>query len=198
MRFINYGISRYTVALLEMELAKECVASGAAESVFITEHYAVCSAGKSSQKSDFLNISGIPIYYSSRGGRVTIHSPGQLVIYPIIDIKSRGISISMYVKQLEEWIKTVLRMFGINPLQKCSEIGVWVGDAKIGFVGIRVSGGITSHGLCLNISNDVSLFKSIVPCGLEGMQITSMEKILNRQIPLDDIASLFKKAVPFS
>jgi lipoyl(octanoyl) transferase len=197
IRFIDCGILRYPIAIIEMGTAHDEVTAGGDECVFITEHYPMYSAGKSSKAVDFLAIPTIPVYYPHRGGRVTVHSPGQLVVYPIINLRVRGIAISMYIRLLERWIIDVLSIFGIHNTQARDNVGVWVNGEKIGFIGVSVSRGVTSHGLCLNVSNDLSLFDAIVPCGLSEAKITSMEKVLHKVIAMADVADAFKDAVPF-
>ncbi|MDR0695819.1 MAG: lipoyl(octanoyl) transferase LipB [Holosporales bacterium] len=174
-----------------MDIAHEGVVSGGEECVFITEHYPLYSAGKSFKETDFVATPVVQIYYPQRGGRVTVHSPGQLVIYPIINLRARNITISAYIRLLEGWILDVLSVFGIYHAQARSEVGVWVNEEKLGFIGVQVRNGITSHGLCLNISNDLSLFEAIIPCGLNNVKVTSMEKILGRRVALADVAKAF-------
>jgi lipoyl(octanoyl) transferase len=197
VKIIEQGISRYPFSLISMDIAHESVSAGEEECIFITEHYPLYSAGKSFKESDFLAPPTIPTYYPRRGGRVTVHSPGQLVIYPIINIRARGIMINEYVNVLERWIVTVLNLFGIANAQSHEKIGVWVDNEKIGFIGISVQRGVTSHGLCLNVSNDLSLFDAIIPCGLSDMKITSIERILDRKIALTDVAKAFTETMPF-
>ncbi len=182
MRFIDLGLTKYPIALLEMNIAVENVSKGGEECIFFTQHEALYSAGKSFQSQDFLNHPKIPVYYPNRGGKITVHSPGQLVIYPIINLKSRNINIHDYVVMLENWIIAVLKDCGIAGKTSDKGIGVWIddpkiGEAKIGFIGIHIAHGVTSHGLCLNISNDLSFFQDIVPCGLSDSQISSLSSL---------------------
>ena len=181
LRFIDLGLTKYPIALIEMDIAVENVLKGEDECIFFTEHEALYSAGKSFLKEEFIKTPKLPIYYPNRGGRITVHSPGQVVIYPIINLKKRNLNIHDYVKILENWIIEVLSDFGISGKTSDKGVGVWIeepqrGDAKIGFIGIHVTHGVTSHGICFNVSNDLSLFDSIVPCGLYQLSITSLSK----------------------
>ncbi len=202
MRFIDLGLTKYPVALLEMDIAVDNVLNGKDECIFFTQHEAIYSAGKSFKKTDFLKTPNLPIYYPNRGGRITVHSPGQLVIYPIINLKKRNINIHEYVVMLEKWIIDVLKDFGITGTTSDKGVGVWVktpshGDAKIGFIGIHVTHGVTSHGLCFNVYNDLSPFRSILPCGLENLQTVSLSELCSVE-SMKDVVFSFKYHMPFS
>ncbi len=202
MRFIDLGVTKYPVALLEMDIAVENVLNGEDECIFFTQHEALYSAGKSFRHEEFLNAPSLPVYYPNRGGKITVHSPGQIVIYPIINLKKRNINIHEYVIMLENWMIDVLKEFGIAGQKSDKGIGVWIKtpnheDAKIGFIGIHVTHGVTSHGLCLNVSNDLSLFKSILPCGFNDLLITSFS-MLGIVESRENVEFSFKCHNPFS
>jgi lipoyl(octanoyl) transferase len=181
-----------------MEIAKQAVLNGERESIFIIEHECMYSVGKSSKIEDFTKIPNIPLYYTNRGGRITVHSPGQIVIYPIINLKKRELSINNYVRILEDWMICVLEKFGLHAKKSTKGVGVWMNDVeKIGFVGIQIEHGITSHGLCLNVSNDLSLFDAIVPCGIKRIHVTSMEKALEKTPCVSDVIETFIANPPF-
>lgn len=142
MKFIiPEDITAYSISLIDMDIAHEKVLSGQEESVFIVEHQGVYSAGKSFEFSDFRQQCEYPIYYTKRGGRVTVHNMGQVVVYPILNLKKRNINVSSYVLMLEQWMIKVLSRFGITASLSDDGIGVWVNGAKIGFVGIRIEKG---------------------------------------------------------
>jgi lipoyl(octanoyl) transferase len=196
LRFIDYGLSKYPIAMLDMQIAHEEVAAGGDECVFMTEHEAMYSAGKSFVEEDFLRPPHYPIYYPNRGGRVTVHAGGQIVIYPIINLRRRNMSISHYVRILEDWMIEVLKMFHVDAYTSDRGIGVWTCGAKIGFIGVRVRRGVSSHGLCLNVSNDLSMFEAIVPCGITGLSITSLMEAIGRSTQMADVKAAFIKAAP--
>ena len=196
MKFINLGITKYPIALIEMDMAHERVANGEDEVIFITEHEALYSAGKSFEMTDFVSIPKLPIYFPKRGGRITVHSLGQLVIYPIINLLNRHLNIHTYVMMLQEWIICVLSKFNIPANTSNLGIGVWCQGAKIGFIGIQISRGVSMHGLCLNISNDIKLFDKIVPCGIKNVEISSIYK-LGYKITMDEIIKSFISYCPF-
>ncbi|MDR1488710.1 MAG: lipoyl(octanoyl) transferase LipB [Holosporales bacterium] len=199
MNFIyKKGITPYIFSLIEMHWVEECVyTESEEETILIQQHEGVFSVGKSFEKQDFVSSHSFPVYYTKRGGRITVHNPGQIVVYPIVNIKKRGINVSEYVKILENWIIEVLKTFKI--IGECSKdgIGIWVNGAKIGFIGIRIERGITTHGLCLNVNNDLRPFDSIIPCGIPNLSITSMQKTLKTNVSPDDIGGNFIKSCPF-
>lgn len=202
MKFINLGLTKYPVALLEMDIAVENVQNGEEECVFFTEHEALYSAGKSYRPEEFIQPPKLPVYYPNRGGKITVHSPGQLVIYPIVNLKKRNLNIHEYVTILEKWIIDVLYEFGITGKTSDKGVGVWVedprlGDAKIGFIGIHVSHGVTSHGLCFNVSNELSLFVSVEPCGLSDEKVLSLST-LDISSSIRDVMAFFIFHSPWS
>jgi lipoate-protein ligase B len=115
-----------------------------------------------------------------RGGDVTFHGPGQLVGYPILDIRAMGIGPAAYVRMLESMLIDVLAKFGFVAERRDGFPGAWCGDAKIASIGVRVSRGVTTHGFALNVDTDLSWFDAIVPCGLVGVRMTSMARELGQ------------------
>ncbi len=139
---------------------------------------------------------GIGVYEAGRGGDVTYHGPGQLVGYPILDLKPDRRDLHAYLRSLENVLIGALRTFGIDGQRDASATGVWAGGAKVAAIGIRVSSGwITSHGFALNVSTDLSYFDTIVPCGLHGCQVTSVSRFLGREIALDAVAPALVRAM---
>jgi lipoate-protein ligase B len=129
---------------------------------------------------------GVEIVQSDRGGDVTFHGPGQLVVYPIIRLADHGLSVGGYVRMLQEIVIDVLREIGIES-HRDEAIGVWVGEGekaeKICAIGVRVRRGVTLHGLALNVTTDLRYFNLIVPCGIANRGVTSIQKILGEQTP---------------
>ena len=187
----------YSIAMIDMEIARLEVESGNDECIFILEHNSLYSAGKSYEECDFLIQNNYKVYYSNRGGRVTVHNPGQIVVYPVLNLKKRAINIHQYVKMLEQWMIDVLRMFNIKGTRKDGAVGIWANEAKIGFVGIRIVKGITSHGICLNVCNDLTLFDAIIPCGIDNVKITSISKILQKHVYIKQVKAIFANTCKF-
>lgn len=197
IRFINLGLTKYPIAMLEMGIVIENVKNGNEECILITEHEALYSAGKSYDSSDFITLPKYPVYFPQRGGRVTVHAPGQLVIYPIIDLKKRNLNVSSYIRLLEFWIIHALNKMNVKSILSNEGVGIWIEDSKVGFIGVRIEHGIAFHGLCLNVSNDLSMFNSIIPCGINNLKITSLEKYLNKTIDMNEVIRSFIETNPF-
>lgn len=131
---------------------------------------------------------GAELHYSERGGDITFHGPRQAVIYPIISLRDIGFGARKYVETLELVMIELASLYGViaRPGIK-GETGVWVGDKKIGAIGVRISSGITSHGLAFNIDPDLNFFKYIVPCGIVDKGVTSLRKETRLELPTDEV-----------
>jgi lipoate-protein ligase B len=150
------------------------------EYVFVTEHPSVFTVGKSGTLSSLLKsreeieACGIDIIACERGGNITYHGPGQLVVYPVVNLRRRNLSVAAFIEMLEEIMVQTAAGFGVSAVRDPRNRGVWVGDNKLGSVGIRVRHGISFHGLALNVNLAVEPFSWIRPCGLTGVGVTSL------------------------
>ena len=148
--------------------------------LLILEHPHVFTLGRRGADSDILATSeelarlGVDVHHIDRGGQVTYHGPGQLVGYTIVNLRDQGIGPLCFVRSLEEVIKSTLEEFGIVVEIGQRPTGVWVGGSKIAAIGIKVSKGVTTHGFAVNVNPDLRYFDRIVPCGMAGVEITSM------------------------
>jgi lipoyl(octanoyl) transferase len=125
---------------------------------------------------------------TGRGGDVTYHGPGQLVAYPILDLKPDRKDVHRYLRSLEEVVVRVLASYEVEGRRIESSTGVWTDSGKVAAIGIRISSGwITSHGFALNVSTDLSYFDTIIPCGLSDRSVTSLERILGRVVPMEEV-----------
>lgn len=162
-------------------------------SLILLEHPHVFTLGRRGQNTDVLASEatlaslGASIHYSDRGGQATYHGPGQLVGYPIINLRQTGLGPLKYVRALENVINTTLAAFGIKSSSDDRPTGVWVGEKKIAAIGIRVSRGVTMHGFALNVNLDQSYFNHIVPCGLPGAKVTTMENEMSTNITISEV-----------
>ena len=162
--------------------------NGGPEVLILLEHEPVFTMGRQSQtsdilvSSDYLEKKGIAIHRVERGGLITYHGPGQLVAYPIFHLRHMGLGVADMVHRLEEVILKTLSPFGIKGWRREGYRGVWVETDKIASIGIAVRRGITFHGLALNYNTDLAHFDLINPCGLSGVRMTSMAKILGSAI----------------
>jgi lipoate-protein ligase B len=154
--------------------------------LIIVEHDHVYTLGKNANSSNVLNRI-CEIIPTQRGGDVTYHGPGQLVAYPIINLKKRKIGVKSYVAMIEKLISNILFDYGLKPHVPIKETGVWIDDRKIASIGIHVSRGVTMHGLAINVNTDLTYFDNIISCGIEGVKMTSMDKELGKKILMNDI-----------
>ena len=154
--------------------------------LIIVEHNHVYTLGKNANSNNVLNRI-CEIIPTQRGGDVTYHGPGQLVAYPIINLKKRKIGVKSYVAMIEKLISNILFDYGLKPHVPIKETGVWIDDRKIASIGIQVSRGVTMHGLAINVNTDLTYFDNIISCGIEGVKMTSMDKELGKKIRMNDI-----------
>lgn len=148
-------------------------APGSSDSFWWLQHQAVYTTGLR-ERHPPPEVNGIQLVASDRGGLRTCHSPGQLVLYPLLNLERIGLGASSYVKLLEQATIAVLAQWGIVAATRDGAPGVYVDNAKIASIGVRLASGNCYHGLALNISNDLSLFAAIVPCGMENLRLTRM------------------------
>lgn len=132
---------------------------------------------------------GIELHESSRGGDVTYHGPGQLVAYPVIDLAAHGRDIHRYLRGLESVVLDLLGGYGLEGRRDEAYTGVWVGDEKVCAIGVAVTRWVTYHGLALNVSTDLDHFGLIVPCGIRHRGVTSLAKLLGRDMAMAAVGS---------
>jgi lipoyl(octanoyl) transferase len=137
-----------------------------------------------------LSTRGIAVFETGRGGDVTYHGPGQLVGYPIIDLKPDRQDVHRYVRDLEEVLIRTAGSFGIRAGRVSGLTGVWVGHEKLAAIGVRIARWVTSHGFALNVGTDLDHFNLIVPCGIADRGVTSLERLLGRPVDLGEASNL--------
>ncbi len=147
------------------------------DEVWIVEHLPVFTLGRNGKRKHILDAGNIPIIPIDRGGQVTYHGPGQLVIYLLIDLKRRKMGVRQFVTHIENAIINFLAAYDINATNDPKAPGVYVNHQKIAALGLRISKGCTSHGLSLNIDMDLEPFKRINPCGYKGLKVTQCKDL---------------------
>jgi len=159
------------------------------ETLFLLEHEPVYTIGRRLDKSSLGNVAYLPhpVFEINRGGQATYHGPGQLVGYPILDLKKRGKDLHVYLRALEMAVIRLVESFGIQAVFCEGKTGVWVANHKIASIGIGVRRWITMHGFALNVSSDLTGFLSITPCGLSGVRMTSLSLELGREVSLEEV-----------
>ena len=144
------------------------------ELLWILEHNTVYTGGTSSNQKDLIN-QNIKIIKTNRGGKYTVHSPGQKVIYFVLNLNKRKKDIRKLISQVENCIINILKEYKISSYADKENIGIWVADKKIAAIGIRVKKWVAYHGFCLNVNNDLKKYKNIIPCGIKDKGITSLK-----------------------
>ena len=180
--FVDLGLKPYKeVHKLQVQLAKALHEGLLYQEQFLcVEHPAVFTMGRNASRAhlgvtgSFLAERSIAVVPIERGGEVTFHGPGQLVLYPILRLKKRHLRVSAYVELLEELMLRLAADFGVEAGRDARNHGVWVGDNKLGSIGIAIRHGVSFHGLALNVNLDLTPFAWINPCGLTGVQMTSL------------------------
>ncbi len=154
--------------------------------LILTEHPAVYTFGKSGREENLLlpeqdiRARGIELYWTDRGGDITFHGPGQLVGYPIFDLHNHYLDVGRFLREIEQALIDALAVFGIQGSRNAAGTGVWVGEAKIAAIGIKLSRWVTKHGFALNITTDLTYFENIIPCGISDKAVTTMARECGR------------------
>ena len=191
-RAFRLGIVDYEKALLlQNRLAEARGKEEIPDTLLLLQHPPVVTMGKSGKAQNVLNpqvleSKNIKVIYTDRGGDVTYHGPGQLVLYPILNLRAYRLSVPGYVWNLEETAIRLLASYGIAAGRMEKLRGVWVGQEKIAALGVHLSRWISKHGLALNVSTDLDPFSLINPCGT-GRRATSMAALLARRISMDEV-----------
>jgi lipoate-protein ligase B len=187
---VPYEEARSTQRRLEAERQKDAIP----DVLLLLEHPPVYTRGRRSTPeelpmgAEWYERQGIEVRDTDRGGRVTYHGPGQLVAYPIVSLKPYGDDVHAYVRKMEQVAIASLDDWGVEAGVIEGLTGVWVEERKVGSIGVHVSRGVTTHGLAINVNNDLQPFEWIVPCGIEGARMTSLSRERGAEQDLDAFA----------
>lgn len=191
---LDLGLMAYGEAWgIQQRLHAQRITGEIPDTLLFVEHPPVITLGKAFQPQnllfapEFYAQRGIEVTPTDRGGDVTCHNPGQLVGYPIFDVRALGADLHRYLRQIEEVLIRTLGTYGIPATRSEGYTGVWVGEEKIAAIGIKVARWVSMHGFALNVNNDLSLFQMIVPCGILDKGVTSLSRLLGRTVPMEEV-----------
>lgn len=198
---IGAGSVVYSAAYTwQRELHARRVAGQIPDLVVLLEHPSVITLGRRFRPQHLLapveqlRRRGIEVHEADRGGSITYHGPGQLVAYPVVDLRTEqkpNPDVIAYLRLLEAAALATVADFGVRAELRPGLTGVWVGPDKLGAIGVNVSRGVTKHGMALNVSTDLELFSSMIPCGLPNAGVTSMQRLLGETPPIEAVSSAF-------
>ncbi len=186
----------YQVAFdMQVRLRDRCIDEPDGPSYLMpVEHPPVITIGRRGQAADVLAAGrrleemGVAVHRTNRGGQVTFHGPGQLVVYPIVDLRRRGPDLHRYLRDLQSWLVRLCASYGVTAHAKGPHTGCWVGERKIASIGIAVRRWVTYHGVALNVAPDLDYFDLIVPCGLPDVTMTSLKRETGHAPELNEVA----------
>ena len=185
--FKSLGITKYSDALEKMKVKLR--EKNFKNEIWFLEHFKIFTLGTAANKAHVLDSKDIPVYQSDRGGEVTYHGPGQLVIYFLLDFKKLNIGPKTLVETLQKFVQSILDEFDIESSLIAGAPGVYVDDKKIASIGLRISNGKTYHGISMNIDMDLEPFSFINPCGYEGLKVVQLKDYVN-DITIKDVEKL--------
>jgi len=191
---LDLGFVEYRKALaLQKEFVARRRLGEVEDSCFMVEHPAVFTIGRTGKRENLLvseselAIAGIEVIGVDRGGDITFHGPGQLLIYPIIDLKGKAKDLHRYLRDLEELGLRILSGYAIRGQRIKEKTGIWVGKAKIASIGVAARDWVTYHGISINVNVDLRFFSMINPCGMKGIEVTSLGVLLNRDVAMREV-----------
>ncbi len=196
MEVLDLGLVGYSEALKRQEdLLYKRINGRVGDTLVLAEHHPVISLGRVGKRESitsesFFEGKGTPVIVSSRGGEITYHAPGQLVLYPIIDLSRKKRDISFYIDFLEKTAVNSLKRLAVEA-ERTTRRGVWTKGKKIAFIGIALKRWVTFHGIAVNINCDIEPFSYIHPCGESDIRVTSAKEELGREIPMDEVKRTF-------
>lgn len=200
--FIETGLIDYRRCWALQKQIREEVRVGGREKVLFVEHPAVYTLGVHGKSENLIRLpEGTECIRIERGGDITFHGPGQLVVYSILDLRKRHLGVKQYVHLLEQWVLAIIKHYGIEGASTDDAPGVWIGlgspdERKICALGVKISHGLTLHGFALNVTTDLSAFSAINPCGFIDKGVTSILRETGKEIAIKDVIAVAKRTIP--
>ncbi len=192
---VSLGLVSYKEAWdIQLRTSGEVAEGRRPDTLLLLEHPHVYTLGRRGREDDILvdaealESLGVEVHHTDRGGEVTYHGPGQLVGYPILNLRRWGGGPLKHVRALERTLIETLAEFGVRAESEGHPTGVWVEERKIAAIGVKVSRRVTTHGFALNVSTDLAYFDHIVPCGMPGSRVTSLSRELGRNVSVNEVA----------
>ena len=189
---LDFGVIDFEKCLsIQKELVRRRRLGEIDDSLILAEHRNVFTIGRTGKIENLLvepadlKKHRASLIFTDRGGDITFHGPGQVVLYPIIDLRNRNRDLHGYLRDLEDLVINLLSDYGVSANRMVGATGVWFGSKKIGFIGVSASGWVTYHGASININTDLSFFSMCQPCGLKDVEVTSLKRILGKEIAMD-------------
>ena len=194
MEFRRLGLVPYDAAwALQRDLHAARVADEVGDTCLLLEHPSVYTAGRRTEPHE-RPFDGTPVVDVDRGGKITWHGPGQLVGYPIVKLAD-PVDVVAHVRRIESALLAVCAAYGVTAERVQGRSGVWVGDAKVAAIGVRVAQGVTMHGFALNCDADLTAYDRIVPCGIRDAGVTSLSVLTGRRVTVADVVEQVEDAV---
>lgn len=180
------------LAMQEDLVARKIADPAEPDTLLLLEHEPVYTIGRTPDRSSLRDSAALPhpLIVTGRGGQATYHGPGQLIGYPILDLKPRGQDLHRYLRALEDMLVATCAHFGVAGTRREGLTGVWVGEKKIASIGIGVRRWISLHGFALNVGGDLTPYRAITPCGIADVEMTSLERESGRVIPVEAAAEI--------
>jgi lipoyl(octanoyl) transferase len=195
---IDVGIMKYGACLeLQHSLHAEISEGNRSGAIIFVEHEPVITFGKNADPNflhfskSYLESNGIDLFDTDRGGEITAHMPGQLVVYPILSLPSYGLGARDYISVLERTVIAIIAEYGVAAATHKEYPGVWIDERKVCAVGVRIKNRTSMHGIAFNICNNLDLFNLMTPCGIRGKSVCSLSQIVSNVISVDDVKKKF-------
>lgn len=200
LKVIDLGITPYEDAyFLQKKILSEKKQARCDDCMLLAEHPNIFTIGRGGSRDNILvdevrlNNSGLKIIEVDRGGDITFHGIGQLVAYPVFDLRRHIKDIRLFIRRLERILELTISEYGLEGNREKGHTGLWVNKDKIAFIGIGISNWITYHGISINANVDLKYFSMIRPCGIDNLQVSSLRKILNKDIDLNLLKDILIK-----